>query len=126
MHATLFLIAGWWDIENYRSNNLDIQSHTYDMHNYGTCGKGQLICASYEEAKADLQKSIDVIKDNTAFCYPFYNYSDTAIKAVKDVGFKLAFESGNVKATRKNDKYKVPRYSILSDTTLEEFKSKVN
>jgi hypothetical protein len=126
MHATLFLIAGWWDIENYRSKNLDIQSHTYDMHNYGTCGKGQLICASYEEAKADLQKSIDVIKDNTAFCYPFYNYSDTAIKAVKDVGFKLAFESGNVKATRNHDKFKVPRYSILSDTTLEEFKRKVN
>jgi len=126
MHATLFLIAGWWDIENYRSKNLDIQSHTYDMHNYGTCGKGQLICASYDEAKADLQKSIDVIKDNTAFCYPFYNYSDTAIRAVKDVGFKLAFESGNVKATRNNDKYKVPRYSILSDTSLEEFKRKVN
>ena len=126
MHATLFLIAGWWDIENYRSKNLDIQSHTYDMHNYGSCGKGQLICASYDEAKADLQKSIDVIKDNTAFCYPFYNYSDTAIKAVKDVGFKLAFASGNVKATRNSDKYKVPRYSILSDTSLEEFKKKVN
>lgn len=126
MHATLFLIAGWWDIENYRSKNLDIQSHTFDMHQYGSCGKGQLICASYEEAKADLQKSIDVIKDNTAFCYPFYNYSDTAIRAVKDVGFKLAFESGNVKATRNNDKYKVPRYSILSDTSLEEFKRKVN
>ena len=126
MHATLFLIAGWWDIENYRSKNLDIQSHTFDMHNYGSCGKGQLICASYEEAKADLQKSIDVIKDNTSFCYPFYNYSDTAIRAVKDVGFKLAFESGNVKATRNNNKYKVPRYSILSDTSLEEFKRKVN
>lgn len=126
MHATLFLIAGWWDIENYRSKNLDIQSHTYDMHQYGSCGKGQLICASYEEAKADLQKSIDVIKDTTSFCYPFYQYSDTAIKAIKDVGFKLAFESGNVKATRNNDKYRVPRYSILSDTSLEEFKRKVN
>lgn len=126
MHATLFLIAGWWDIENYRSNNLDIQSHTFDMHNYGSCGKGQLICASYDEAKADLQKSIDVIKDNTAFCYPFYQYSDTAIKAIKDVGFKLAFESGNVKATRNSDKYRVPRYSILSDTSLEDFKRKVN
>lgn len=126
MHATLFLIAGWWDIENYRSKNLDIQSHTFDMHNYGSCGRGQLICASYEEAKADLQKSIDVIKDNTAFCYPFYDFSDTAIRAVKDVGFKLAFESGNVKATRNNNKYRVPRYSILSDTSLEEFKRKVN
>lgn len=126
MHATLFLIAGWWDIENYRSNNLDIQSHTYDMHSYGSCGSGQLICANYDEAKNDLQKSIDIIKDNTAFCYPFYQYSNTAIKAIKDLGFKLAFASGNVKATRNSDKYKVPRYSILSDTSLEEFKRKVN
>ena len=43
--ATLFLIAGWWDINNYRSDYLTIQSHTYDMHKYGSCGRGQLVCA---------------------------------------------------------------------------------
>ena len=39
LQATLFLITGWWDIENYRSKNLTIQSHTNDMHQYGTCGR---------------------------------------------------------------------------------------
>ena len=126
MHATLFLIAGWWDIANYRSSYLDIQSHTYDMHLYGTCGKGQLVCANYEQAKADLKKSLDIIGDNTSFCFPFYNYSDTAIQAIKDLGFKLAFVGGSRKATRNSNKYLIPRYPIVSSITMEDFKQMVN
>ena len=38
MHATLFLITGWWDINNYNgSKYLEIESHTNDMHNEGWC-----------------------------------------------------------------------------------------
>ena len=37
MHATLFLITSWWDIENYRSPYLDIESHSNDMHNESWC-----------------------------------------------------------------------------------------
>ena len=121
MHATLFLIAGWWKTENYKSDYLEIQSHTYDMHQYGSCGKGQLVCATYEEAKADLQLSLQEIKDNTSFCYPFYSYDDEAIQAIKELGFKVAFAGGNVNATRNSDKYKVPRYPILSDITMNRF-----
>ena len=121
MNATLFLIAGWWDIENYRSEYLTIQSHTFDMHQYGSCGRGQINCATYEEAKIDLQKSLDIIGNNDSFCFPFYYYSDTSIQAVKDLGFKLAFVGGNRKATRKSNKYLVPRYPIHSDITLNNF-----
>lgn len=126
MNATLFLIAGWWDIENYRSPYLTIQSHTYDMHQYGPCGKGQLNCATLEEAKTDLRKSLDIIKNSDSFCFPFYYYSDTSIQAVKDVGFKLAFIGGNRKATRKNNKYLIPRYPILSDITMQQFIDKIS
>ena len=85
MHATLFLIAGWWDIENYKdSPYLEIQSHTYDMHQKGPCGEGQLVCANYDQAKADIQNSLNIIGDNTSFCYPFYQYDDEAIQAIKD------------------------------------------
>lgn len=121
LHATLFLIAGWWDIGNYQSPYLTIQSHTYDMHQYGSCGRGQLNCATYEQAKEDLQKSIDIIGNTDSFCFPFYYYSDTSIQAVKDSGFKLAFVGGNRKANRKNNKYLIPRYPIHSDITLERF-----
>lgn len=121
MNATLFLISGWWDINNYRSNNLDIQSHTNDMHQYGSCGKGQLVCASYDEALTDLKKSLSIIGNNTSFCYPFYSYSNTAIQAVKDAGFKIAFAGGNRKATRNNNKYIIPRYPIYKNTSLNQF-----
>ncbi len=123
LHATLFLIAGWWDIENYRSPYLEIESHTYDMHNYGTCKKGQLICANYNEIKEDLQKSVDIIQDKKAFCYPFYHYDDEAISAIKDIGFKVAFAGGNRDATRSSNKYIIPRYPIHSDITMERFKA---
>lgn len=121
LHATLFLIAGWWDIGNYRSPNLDIQSHTYDMHQYGTCGKGQLVCQPYNEVLADLQKSLNIIGRKESFCYPFYSYSNTAIQAVKDAGFKMAFAGGSRKATRASNKYIIPRYPIHSNITMNQF-----
>ena len=126
MHATLFLIAGWWDIENYRSPYLDIQSHTYDMHQYGSCGRGQLNCATYEQAKEDLQKSIDIIGNTDSFCFPFYMYSDTSLRAIKDVGFQIAFVGGMRKASRSSNKYLIPRYPIHSAITLNDFISYVS
>ena len=127
MHATLFLIAGWWDINNYKdSPYLEIQSHTYDMHLKGPCGEGQLVCANYDEAKADVQKSLDIIGDNTSFCYPFYQYDDEAIQAVKDLGFKVAFAGGNKKATRSSNKYLIPRYPIFSTHTAGDIARMVN
>lgn len=126
MHATLFLIAGWWDISNYQSKYLEVQSHTYDMHKYGDCGKGQLVCANYENAKQDLQKSLDIIGNNTSFCYPFYSYDYEAIQAIKDLGFKVAFAGGNRDATRNSNKYLIPRYPIHSNITMDRFKEIVN
>ncbi len=126
MHATLFLIAGWWDINNYRSPNLDIESHTYDMHNTGSCGKAQVICASHDELLNDLQKSISVIGHNTAFCFPFYTYDEKSINAVKEAGFKLSFIGGNRKSSRSDDKYKIPRYPIYKHTNMEQFIHMVN
>lgn len=126
MHATLFLIAGWWDIANYQSPYLDIQSHTYDMHQYGSCGRGQLNCATYEEAKADLQKSLEIIGNSDSFCFPFYMYSDTSLKAIQDTGFKISFVGGMRKANRTNNKYLIPRYPIHSDITLNDFINMVN
>lgn len=126
MNATLFLITGWWGIDNYTGNYLDIQSHTHDMHQYGPCGRGQINCYGYDAAVADLRNSLTVVPNNDSFCFPFYSYSSESLRAVKDVGFKLAFIGGNVKAKRTNDKWLIPRYPILSDITLSQFINKVN
>ena len=126
LNATLFLITGWWGIENYESDYLDIQSHTHDMHQYGPCGRGQINCYGYAAAKQDLENSLTVVKNTDSFCFPFYMYNSESLQAVKDVGFKLAFIGGNYKAKRTNDKWLIPRYPIMSDITLNQFINKIS
>lgn len=123
MHATLFLIAGWWDISNYQSPYLDVQSHSFNLHYEASCrdGRGMVACSDYATVKADLQQSLDIIKDNTSFCFPFYSYDNESLQAIKELGFRVSFIGGSVKARRSNNHYLVPRYPILSDITLNQF-----
>lgn len=121
MNATLFLISGWWDVNNYRSKNLDVQSHTYDMHQYGDCGRGQVVCASKEQLMEDLKKSLSIVDNNNSFCFPFYSYSASSLETVKEAGFKLAFVGGSRKAKRSDNKYLVPRYPIHKSHSMEQF-----
>ncbi|MBQ1550603.1 MAG: DUF5011 domain-containing protein, partial [Bacilli bacterium] len=64
MHATLFLITGWWDIGNYQSPYLDIESHTNDMHTERYCEGvtrgAKMLCLSRDEVLNDLKKSIEI------------------------------------------------------------------
>lgn len=124
-NATLFLITGFWDKSNYVSNNLQIESHTHNMHTEGFC-KGvtrgaKMLCLNDEQVLEDLKTSIDILKANTAFAYPFYAYSNNTIELLKQSGFKLAFIGGGYKATRSVNKYKIPRYPIQKSITLEQF-----
>ena len=52
--------------------------------------------------------------------------SDTALKAVKDLGFKVSFVGGSVNAKRTNNKWLIPRYPIHSNITMDRFKSMVD
>lgn len=124
-YATLFLITGWWGIDNYISPNLDVESHTHDMHTEGICSSeargAKLLCSTYEEALNDLKNSVSVTKSTEAFCYPFFVRNDRAEKAIQDVGFKLAFIGGNSYVTRNTHKYRIPRFPIYSSTSLQQF-----
>jgi hypothetical protein len=124
-HATLFLITGWWPIENYRSPYLDIESHTNDMHEGNFCqgeARGsKLLCSSKEEIVNDLTQSTNITGSKNAFCFPMYVSNSKALQAIEEVGFKLAFVGGDYKASRDNGKYQVPRYHIYLETSLDRF-----
>lgn len=130
MHATLFLITGWWDIENYRGEYLDIESHTNDMHTGNVCKEqsrgAKMLCSTNDFVMNDLKKSIEITKSKIAFCYPFYVYNETTTRQVKEAGFELAFIGGGRKATKTTDKWHVPRYQIVKTTPLERFIQIVN
>lgn len=124
-YATLFLITGWWARDNYNSKNLNVESHTNDMHTERVCqteSRGaKMLCSTYEEIVADLKTSIDINKSNEAFCYPFFVTNEKATKAVEDVGFKMAFVGGGSYATRNSNKFKIPRFQVRSTITLQQF-----
>ena len=125
MHATLFLITGWWDISNYQSSYLDIESHTNDMHTERYCEGvtrgAKMLCLNRDEVLNDLKKSIEITGSKNAFCFPFYAYDDNSINLVKEAGFELAFIGGGRKANRSDDKYHIPRYQIRQTTDINTF-----
>lgn len=129
LKATLFLITGWWPISKYTTGNLEIQSHGHELHHNNFCANGKCgmkgLLLSQEEIEADLRQSKEIIGNSIAFCYPFYAYNETLTQAVKN-NFSLAFVGGNKKASRNSDKYKIPRYIIYKDTSLENFKKMLN
>ena len=130
LHATLFLIAGWHQYKNYISPNLDVESHTYNMHSGGACDSeargSKLLCSSREAIKEDLTISKQEIGSDKAFCYPMYVYNDKVISVLQEMGYKVAFTGGDYKASRSDDKYKIPRYHIYDSTSLDEFIDMVN
>ncbi|MDD3241570.1 MAG: DUF5011 domain-containing protein [Bacilli bacterium] len=122
MNATLFLVTSWWDKNNYQSKYLNIESHTDNMHETNYCSNvsrgSKTLCLSKDELITDLNKSINTLGSNIAFCYPYYLYNTNLVNAVKETGFKLAFIGGNKKATKYTDKYKIPRFIIYKNTTI--------
>ncbi len=124
--VTSFLIASY-DGENkiakYASEYLTFQSHSYDMHRAGgNVGHGGIFPAmGHDEAVADLQQSIEIGGNGDAFAYPFGDYTDSCVQAVKDAGFKCAVttEYGRVKPG--DDPLLLPRIRMLEGQSLESF-----
>ncbi len=123
LHGTLFLITGWWPKANYLSDNLEIQSHGNNIHNY----YGEALYKTKDELLDDFHKSIEALDgEDTALCYPFYAHNEKVRSAAKEAGFKIAFAGGNEKARQSDDPYQIGRYPIYSYTSLNEFIQIVN
>jgi len=126
MHASLFLITGWWEISKYQKTPyLEIYSHGDELHhnNYcvgSNCGFKPLLL-SKDEIVADLNLSLSKGVGKLAFCYPFYKTSQTLEAALREVGIPLAFAGGNRKATRSVSNYYIPRYVVYKGTSLSQF-----
>lgn len=129
MHATLFLIGSAGSPLDYKSDNLEIHSHTYALHYPGACAGGQgspLKCLNKETLLADLKKSREQLNGSTVFCYPFFEYNDYAISVLKEAGFEMAFIGGRYKIKVGSNKYKLPRYGIINTTYVEDIKKIIN
>lgn len=127
--ATLFLIGSLADPSAYASKNLEIHSHGWDLHDPGMCSIGRgggILCYDKKTLLDDLKKSRESLNNTKAFCYPFYEYNDFAINALKQAGFTMAFTGGNSHAKRGMDKFKLPRYVMYNTTSVSQLASILN
>ena len=106
------------DIKN-NHKNLTLESHSYDMH-FKKKDKPISKKYNYEENLNDFKKN-----EKFKFKYIAYPYGYTdgeVLKAVEKSKYKLGFLSDNKEsATRKSDKYKIPRIEIDDKDTIDSF-----
>jgi len=125
MNATAFVVGerrtDYWETIN--PSVLELQSHSYGMHNYRCAGKpgvSSVVCKGNSEVLADLKKSREVLDDAIAFCYPFYQYNSTTVKLVKEAGFLLAFGSNTGFTKIGSDAYRISRYTFSYNSSVQE------
>ena len=85
---------------------LDQQCHTYANHNH-------LPEQTYSQIYNDLILAQEV-EFNEFFAYPYGDYNETVINAVKDAGFSAAFSTVERNAKPGDNIYEIPRYTVLS------------
>lgn len=124
MNATLFLVSSWYPKEDFKSDYLELASHTHNLHTPGVCNEGQgspLKCMEKELLLNDLKRSRKTLDNTDAFCFPFYEYNSYAIEIIKEAGFQSAYIGGNYKAKIGNDPYMIPRITIHNHVSLDQY-----
>lgn len=126
INVTVFAITSW--NSNYMSlatKNIEIHSHTHNMHQTGKCSGGQgglFKCINYEEGLNDLKQSRKVLNDTTYLAYPFGEYTDLSIKLLKDAGFTMALTTNYGNAKVGDNKLLLPRKYIYNEYNISTFK----
>ena len=106
-HITRTDLAAYSDV-------LDQQCHTWANHN-------ELSKQSYNQIYSDLMLSQNCEKYEY-FAYPYGDYDEEVIRAVKDAGFSAAFTTERRNAVPGDAIYEIPRWTITSPMSDNEYK----
>ena len=136
MNATIFLVTSWFDPSTYyKTEYIELHSHSHNLHNGGKCPGGQggeIKCLPRETLLEDLKKSRELLNNTTTFCYPFYEYNEYSISVLKEAGYTMAFigevpiSGGYKQATVGQDKFRIPRFVIMTHTTIKDIDNYFN
>lgn len=124
MTGTLFLIGSLASPNDYKSNYLEIHSHSWNMHTPGICSGthgGAILCWEKDKILEDLKKSRDSLNNTTVYCFPFYEYNDRVIEYLKEAGFEMAFIGGDKKAYVGDNIFKIHRFELVNYTDMDTF-----
>ena len=126
VQATSFLVTYWYgNRANDKQENVDYQSHSYDMHKSGADGKGVMLSWDYDQIKEDVMLSSQVLGGANIFCYPFSHYNALDIQVLQDAGYKLAFTTVPGRVKKGSLKYELPRVRVDKGTGMLSFMNKV-
>ena len=124
--ATSFVVTSWTSVETmntYRSELLDFQSHSHDMHSAGSDGRGRIL--TYSGALEDLRTSANLIGANDVFCYPFGHFNDAAKQTLTEAGFGLALTTQGGRVFPGMDPLQLPRVRMSLGDSLASFIDRV-
>ena len=132
--ATSFMI-GWEKndgaekVKEYASPLIDFESHTYAMHQKVEPlidgHKGIMASMSKDEIKADLAKAAELTGTNDAMAYPYGDYTDDMLDAVREQGIACAFTVEYDRVRKGMDPAKLPRVRVLGDESFQIWKESV-
>ena len=132
--ATSFMIG--WDknngadkVKQYASPLIDFESHTYAMHQKVEPlidgHKGIMASMTKDEIKADLAKAAELTGTNDAIAYPYGDYTDDMLEAVKEQGITCACTVEYDRVRKGMDPAKLPRVRVLGDESFQIWKESV-
>lgn len=106
------------------SDVFEFGSHSDNLHYLVNPQASALVSEPIDKVEQDVIKSKTFINTAT-FAYPYGMYNNDIIKMLQNNQFKMAFTTKIGRTSRSTDVYKIPRYSIFSNTPLNEFKKMV-
>ncbi|KLU66469.1 poly-beta-1,6-N-acetyl-D-glucosamine N-deacetylase precursor [Desulfosporosinus acididurans] len=125
--ATVFMISGyingkgfltWPQLKELAVNGWDIADHTRD-HTYLTKLSPLKILSELESSKKALEKGLGHSVDY--FAYPFGDFNNTVVRAVKKAGYLMAFTTLRGWADSNTDAYHVHRVYCYANMGMKEF-----
>lgn len=109
----------------YMRDVFTYESHTYNLHDMiGRTGK--MLLTPYSEVVQDLKRSLAIIPDAKAFAYPFGQYNNNTIYAVKEAGFTMAFSTKPGYNNPYDDLYQIKRLYSDQKTTFAQYQKMVS
>lgn len=128
--VTSFVVTSWLENSDYLNkfdrNKILFESHSNDMHEAGSNGKGKFLTLSEEDALNDVKTSQTFIGNADIFCYPFGHYNDKCVEILKKANFSLAFTTEYSRVRPGDKPYELGRIRMSDGDKLETFKKRVS
>ena len=132
--ATSFMICweknkGAEKIRKYASPYIDFESHSYAMHQFNepfvNGHKGIMATMTKDEIKADLARAAQMLGSNDAFAYPYGDYTDDMVNAIREQGILCAFTVEYDRVRKGMDPMRLPRIRVNGNVSFEAWKSSI-